>query len=113
MCFRAVMSGNSVFLESNCSAYSSKLILSLEERGLIKTSHLELSPPKSITCSFYLFIAIYCHLLQEAASVMRTEQLVYGYKNMSLGIVLLLCSLGTLWFLALPSLVFPLGPRPI
>lgn len=46
MCFRAVMSGNAVFLESNCSAYSSKLILSLEERGLIKTSHLELSPPK-------------------------------------------------------------------
>lgn len=80
---------------------------------MIKTSHLELSPPKPITCSFYLFIAIYCHLLQEAASVMRTEQLVYGYKNMSLGIVLLLCSLGTLWFLALPSLVFPLGPRPI
>lgn len=59
MCFRAVKSGNAVFLESNCSAYSSKLILSLEERGLIKTSHLELSPPKPIF--------VYCHLLPSTA----------------------------------------------
>lgn len=46
-----------------------------------------LSPPKSITfCSFYLFITIHYHLLQEAASLMRTE--------LSLRIVFLLCSSG-------------------
>lgn len=68
--------------------------LSVEGRILIKTSYLELSAAKFLSlCIFSSCSSLNSHLLQIEASVMQlSDALIYGYSNISLGVILLLRS---------------------
>lgn len=79
--------------------------LNLGGTGLIKVSYFKRWALQSLLLCIDVSLHIYYDVLHEEASLMRVLCSAYGYSDMSLGIILLLCS-----FSRVIVLCFPMGP---
>lgn len=92
---RPVVSASAISLDSpTTSASASSLIPETWEEGVIKTCYLGLSTQSlslsvhCLACGFHVN-----YLVQEEASEVRVKWCtIYGYSNILLGVILLLCS---------------------